>query len=473
MSRANRLPSLVELMADLEAGRMSSVEATELCLQRTEAWQPAINAFIRIEGDRALAAAKAADEARAAGGGGDTFPLLGAPLAHKDMFLRAGEKSSGGSAILGDIVGEDDATVIARLRNAGAIETGRLNMSEFAAGPTGHNAHYGHARNPWNPAHITGGSSSGSGAATAAGCVFAALGSDTGGSIRLPAIMCGLFGLKPTYGRVSRYGAMPRAWSLDTVGPLTRSAADAALIHSVIAGHDPKDPTTSRRPVGDWRRLIERPVKGLKIARARGEPFGPVDLETHAAHEAALKAFENLGAEIVEIDLPDTAPFYSAADAISKSEAAALHGRWMKDRPKDYSVHVYSRTEAGFAIPATVYLEAQAARANVLRAFCAQAFQEADALLLPSITTPVPSIAETDEGEPGAIQTMVAGVTRATRPFNYLGLPALATPLGLSSRGLPLSCQLIGRPFAERTLLSLGHALEGSGTFEFAVPEAP
>jgi aspartyl-tRNA(Asn)/glutamyl-tRNA(Gln) amidotransferase subunit A len=470
MSRPNRLQSLAELMADMEAGRISSVEATEDMLRRMEAWQPHINAFIRIDGDAAMDAARAADSARA---NGDTRPLLGAPLAHKDMFMRAGERSSGGSAILGDLEGEDTATVIERLNAAGAIETGRLNMSEFAAGPTGHNAHYGHARNPWNPDHITGGSSSGSGASVAAGVVYGALGSDTGGSIRLPAIMCGLFGLKPTYGAVSRYGAMPRAWSLDTVGPLTRSAVDAALIYAAIAGYDPKDPTTSRRAIPDWRRLIDQPLKGLKLAHVPGEPFGAVDAETHAAHMAALKTFESLGCEIIEATIPDCAPLYSAADAISKSEAAALHGRWMRERPDDYATHVYSRTEAGFAIPATVYLEAQAARGQVVRAFCAQAFAEADALLLPSITMPVPSIAETDEAQPGAILEMVAGITRATRPFNYLGLPGLATPLGLSSKGLPLSCQLIARPFQERTLLSLGHGYEQAADHIGAAPALP
>lgn len=470
MNRPNRLQSLTELMADLESGRMSSVEATEACLRATEAWQPKINAFVSVDGDAALAAAKAADDARKAG---DARPLLGAPLAHKDMFMRKGQTASGGSAILGDLVGKDDATVVARLKAAGAIETGRLNMSEFAAGPTGHNAHFGHARNPWNPDHITGGSSSGSGAATAAGCVYAALGSDTGGSIRLPAIMCGLFGLKPTYGRVSRYGAMPRAWSLDCVGPLARSAADAALILSAIAGHDPKDPSTTRRAVPDWRGLIDKPIKGMKLGRALGEPFGPVDPETVAAHEKALQTFADLGAEIVDVTLPDCAPYYSAADAISKSEAATLHGRWMRERPQDYALHVYSRTEAGFAIPATVYLEAMGARGNVLRAFCDDVFSEADAVLLPSILTPAPSIAETDEGEPGAIYEMVAGITRATRPFNYLGLPGLATPLGLSSKGLPLSCQLVARPFAERTLLSLGHAYERASDHIGAAPSLP
>jgi aspartyl-tRNA(Asn)/glutamyl-tRNA(Gln) amidotransferase subunit A len=470
MTRPNRLHSLTELMADLEAGRISSVEATEASLKATEDWQPKINAFIRVDGEKALEAAKAADAARV---NGDTRPLLGAPLANKDMFLRKGDRSSGGSAILGDIVGDDEATVITRLNAAGALETGRLNMSEFAAGPTGHNAHYGHARNPWNPEHITGGSSSGSGAATAAGCVYGALGSDTGGSIRLPAIMCGLFGLKPTYGRVSRYGAMPRAWSLDTVGPLTRSAADAALILAAIAGHDPKDPTTSRRPVPDWKGYIDWPIKGLRLAKARGEPFGPVDPETAAAHETALKVFEGLGAEIIEVDLPDCQPLYSAADAISKSEAATLHARWMRERPDNYAVHVYSRTEAGFAIPATVYLEAQAARANVLRTFCDQVLGAADAVLMPSIMTPVPSIKETDDSEPGAITSMVAGITRATRPFNYLGLPVLATPLGLSTKGLPLSCQLVARPFAERTLLSLGHAYEQATDHAGSAPPLP
>ena len=455
MNRPNRLQSLVDLMDDLNHGRISSLEATQGRLETTRSWQPTINAFVSIDEDQAIQSANNADAARLRGEQG---LLLGAPLAHKDMFMRQGGYSSGGSAILGELQGNDDATVIGRLNSAGAIEVGRLNMSEFAAGPTGHNAHFGHARNPWNSNHITGGSSSGSGAAVASGCVYAALGSDTGGSIRLPAIMCGLYGLKPTYGRVSRFGAMPRAWSLDCVGPLARSAADAALILSVIAGHDTKDPTTSQRQVSTWQHYISKPIKGLKLAKARGMPFGQIDPETSEAHDLALRGFASMGAEIIEVDLPDFADLYSAADAISKTEAAALHGKWMRERPDDFSVHVYSRTEAGFVVPAHVYLASQAARANVLRDFCSRAFTQADALLIPSITTPVPTIDETDEGNPGLIQTMVASITKATRPFNYLGLPGLALPLGLSSIGLPLSCQLIGRPFSERTLLSLGHA---------------
>jgi len=470
LNRPNRLQSLVDLMDDLNHGRISSLEATQGRLETIRSWQPVINAFVSTDEDQAIQSANAADETRFRG---EKSPLLDAPLAHKDMFMRKDGYSSGGSAILGELQGNDDATVISRLNSAGAIEVGRLNMSEFAAGPTGHNAHFGHARNPWNSDHITGGSSSGSGAAVASGCVYAALGSDTGGSIRLPAIMCGLYGLKPTYGRVSRFGAMPRAWSLDCVGPLARSAADAALILSVIAGHDTKDPTTSQRQVSTWQHYISRPIKGLKLAKARGLPFGKIDPETSEAHELALREFASMGAEIIEVDLPDFADLYSAADAISKTEAAALHGKWMRERPDDFSVHVYSRTEAGFVVPAHVYLASQAARANVLRDFCSRAFTQADALLIPSITTPVPTIDETDEGNPGAIQTMVASITKATRPFNYLGLPGLALPLGLSSVGLPLSCQLIGRPFSERTLLSLGHAYGEMRGEDGLAPPAP
>jgi aspartyl-tRNA(Asn)/glutamyl-tRNA(Gln) amidotransferase subunit A len=257
------------------------------------------------------------------------------------------------------------------------------------------------------------------------------------------------------------------------VGPLARSAADAALILSVIAGHDTKDPTTSQRQVSTWQHYISRPIKGLKLAKARGLPFGKIDPETSEAHELALREFASMGAEIIEVDLPDFADLYSAADAISKTEAAALHGKWMRERPDDFSVHVYSRTEAGFVVPAHVYLASQAARANVLRDFCSRAFTQADALLIPSITTPVPTIDETDEGNPGAIQTMVASITKATRPFNYLGLPGLALPLGLSSVGLPLSCQLIGRPFSERTLLSLGHAYGEMRGEDGLAPPAP
>ena len=246
------LLDLSEAAERVAAGAISSVALTEACLARAEAWQASRNCFIRIDGEAALEAARECD--RELKRGHRRGPLHGVPLAHKDMFYRAGKVSTGGSRILQDQVATTTATVLQRLDAAGAIEIGVLNMSEFAAGPTGHNIHFGHCRNAFNAAHIPGGSSSGSAVAVAARAVFGALGSDTGASIRLPAAYNGVVGLKPTYGRVSRHGAMPRSWSMDHVGPFGRTARDCALLLQVIAGHDPNDATSSAQPVPDYLR---------------------------------------------------------------------------------------------------------------------------------------------------------------------------------------------------------------------------
>ena len=465
------LPSLVEIARDIRERRISAAEAVEESLRRIEAWQPRVNAFVRIDAETARAQARSIDEALAAGN--DPGPLAGVPLAHKDMFTRAGGTVSGGSAILGELTGEETSTLLERLDAAGAVTMGGLNMAEFAAGPTGHNAHYGHARNPWNTAHITGGSSSGSGAAVASGQVYAALGSDTGGSIRLPAAICGLAGIKPTYGRVSRHGAMPRSWSLDTVGPLARSVEDCALVFSAIAGYDPRDPTSSRLPAASFGQLLGQPLRGLRLGVARGEPFGPLHPQIGAAHEASLAVFERLGARLVPFDMPEPGALFALADAVSKCEAAAMHGRWMRERRQDYSVHVYSRTEAGFMLPATRYIEALGLRGRVTRDFIRTAFAEVDVLHLPVLTQPVPTIAETDVDDPGAIPGMVGSLTRATRPFNYLGLPSLALPCGFSEGNLPVAMQLVGRPFSEPRLFSLGHAYQKETDWHLQHPSLP
>lgn len=465
------VPSLVDLARDIRERRISAAEAVEDSLARVAQWQPHVNAFVRIDDEAARHQARAVDEALACGR--PVGMLAGVPLAHKDMFTRAGSTVSGGSAILGELTGEETSTLLERLDAAGAVTVGGLNMAEFAAGPTGHNAHYGHARNPWNPAHITGGSSSGSGAAVASGQVYAALGSDTGGSVRLPAAICGLAGIKPTYGRVSRHGAMPRSWSLDTIGPLARSVEDCAMVFSVIAGYDPRDPTSSRLPTACFQQLLRQPLKGLRLGVARGEPFGPLHPQVAAAHEASLKVFETLGAKIVPFDMPTPAALSSLADAISKCEAAAMHGRWMRERADDYSVHVYSRTEAGMMLPATRYIEALGLRGRITKHFIESTFAEIDVLHLPVLTQPVPTIAETDVDDPGAIPGMVGSLTRGTRPFNYLGLPSLAMPCGFSDGDLPIAVQLVGRPFAEPRLFSLGHAYQRETDWHLRRPALP
>src|SRR3954470_7673755 len=266
---------LVDAASRVADGTLSSVALTEACLAQAAAWQPSRNCFIRIDGERAMQAARACDQEMQRGH--RRGPLHGVPLAHKDMFYRKGAASTGGSKILRDQIATTTATVLARLDASGATEIGVLNMSEFAAGPTGHNIHYGHCRNAFDAAHIAGGSSSGSAVAVAARIVFGALGSDTGASIRLPAAYNGVTGLKPTYGRVSRHGAMPRSWSMDHVGPIARTARDCALLLQVIAGHDPNDATSSAQPVPDYLSALGTDrLSGLAIGIAEhGVPLAP------------------------------------------------------------------------------------------------------------------------------------------------------------------------------------------------------
>jgi aspartyl-tRNA(Asn)/glutamyl-tRNA(Gln) amidotransferase subunit A len=460
--------SLTEIAAAIAAKQVSALEVTRACLARIEAWQPRINAFITLEAEPALEAAARADAALARG----TLlgPLHGVPLAHKDMFARAGTAASGGSRILGELVAGDTATVLERLASAGAISLGRLNMSEFAAGPTGHNAHWGDCRNPWNTAHIAGGSSSGSGAAVAARLVYGALGSDTGGSVRLPAGFCGVVGLKPTYGRVSRHGAMPRAWSLDAVGPLARTARDCALLTGIVAGYDPRDATSSRDPVPDYVAALADGASGLRLGAPPEAVTSGWSPAIVGALDTALAVFRDVGAPSRVVDLPDFTGLYALADAVSKSEAAAMHGRWLRERPQDYSVHVRSRTEAGLHIPAARYLEALAIRGKVAAGFVGTVFAEIDVLVLPVLAVPVPTIAETDVEASAEIPGVVAGITQLTRPFNYLGLPALALPVGFDPNGVPISLQLVARPFNEALLFRLAHAYQAATDWHRRLP---
>src|SRR3954447_17910763 len=320
------LLDLSEAAARVESGAVSSVALTEACLERAQAWQASRNCFICIDREAALEAARERD--RELKRGHRRGPLHGVPLAHKDMFYRKGKVSTGGSRILQDQVATTTATVLQRLDAAGAIEIGALNMSEFAAGPTGHNVHFGHCRNAFNAAHIPGGSSSGSAVAVAARAVFGALGSDTGASIRLPAAYNGVVGLKPTYGRVSRYGAMPRSWSMDHVGPFGRTARDCAMLLQVIAGHDLNDATSSAQPVPDYLSALGTDrLSGLTVGVAEhGVVLGP---EIGAALEESVRVLEKAGANMIPIALPDLSPLFRIGETIIKSEAAAMHRHWL------------------------------------------------------------------------------------------------------------------------------------------------
>jgi aspartyl-tRNA(Asn)/glutamyl-tRNA(Gln) amidotransferase subunit A len=351
--------------------------------------------------------------------------------------------------------------VLKRLDAAGAIQFGVLHMAEFAFGPTGHNHHDGPCRNPWNTAHVTGGSSSGAGASVAARAGFAALGSDTGGSVRLPAAICGITGLKVTYGRISRAGAMPLSFSMDTIGPLARSAADCAVLLGVLAGPDPADPTASGEAVPDYPARLAQPVKGLRVGVPTTYFTDDIDPGVGAALTESIKALESLGCAIVPVTLPaEMAAFDAAGTHVIAAEAAACHGNWLRTRPQGYSPQVRARLERGLALPATRYIDALRLRGPATAAFAQAVFTRVDVLHAPVLPVATPTIAETDVGGSPAMDRTLALMTRFTRPFNYLGVPSLAVPCGFLSSGLPVGMQLVGRPFDEATLLALGHAFQ-------------
>ncbi|HYG91273.1 MAG TPA: amidase [Azospirillum sp.] len=441
-------PTTLTLRDAAQAVRERTLRAealAEACLDRIARLNPVLNAFLAVEAEAVRAAARTADaQARA---GRLRGPLHGVPLAHKDMFYRAGRICTCGSLIRRDFRPERTATVLERLDAAGALTLGTLHMAEFAMGPTGHNAHYGRCRNPWSPDHITGGSSSGSGAAVAARLAFGALGSDTGGSVRLPAALCGVVGVKPTQGLVPLDGAMPLSESLDCIGPLARSARDAACLLSVIAGTD-------------CEAGIAEGVAGLRLGLPRRFYFDGLDPEVAAALDAARRILERGGAVFVDVDIPDHAAFADLANLVFTPEAATLHLPWLRERPQDYGPQVRARLLQGLMMPATAHLQAKQLRALHLQAMLDGPLALCDALFVPATRQRVPTAAATDVEAGPAMAEVVAGVAALTRPVSYLGLPAVVTPAGFDTAGLPMGLQLIGRPFAEATLLRIADAYE-------------
>lgn len=448
--------SLTEAADAIRRGKLSSLELTQAALERARELGPRLNCFALLDADEALKAAKKADRARKNARG----PLHGVPLAHKDLFYRKGKVVACGSKIRRDFVAQSTATVLERLAAAGAINLGALHMAEFAFSPTGYNEHYGHARNPWNVAHVPGGSSSGSGAAVAARIVFGSLGSDTGGSVRLPAAMCGLTGLKPTLTRVSRAGVMPLSHSLDCVGPLARSARDCARLMQVISGADSADPTAAARSVPRYEAALDGKIRGLRIAVPRSYYYDPVDPQVRSRLEESLEVLRRLGAKLVEVEAPDMALVNALMHVLMTVEAATVHRRWLQSRRHDYSEQVASRIEPGLLYPATRYCEALGLRAAVTQEFVDKTLGRADVLHLPAVPIPVPTIDATTRGEPGEITRVIGLIGHCTRGLNYLGLPAISVPAGFDDQGLPVGFQLVGRPFAEALLLRVADAYQ-------------
>jgi aspartyl-tRNA(Asn)/glutamyl-tRNA(Gln) amidotransferase subunit A len=467
MSADLALLSAAELARRIRAGKATSRDAVEACLARTSSWNEKLNVYIALDAEHARKTADIADAQ--AKRGRFTGALHGVPLAHKDMYYRQGRVATCGSNIRKDWVAPTTATALTRLDAAGALDLGTLNMAEFAFGPTGHNWCVGHARNAWNPDHITGGSSSGSATGVAARMFYGALGSDTGASIRVPAHFCGVVGIKPTWGRVSRAGAMPLSWSLDTVGPLVRTVEDAALILGIIAGPDPADPTAAAESVPDYVAGLARGAKGLRI----GVPtsfFTECDADTQRLLGDAEKVFASLGASIVKVDLPDMDRLNTFCSMVLSCEAVTIHREWLRTRPQDYSSQVRARLEAGLMIPAAYYLDAMRARGAMLEEFTTKVFGACDMMLAAVTDSAAPTLVESEAHGGPDLGLKLGRFTKFTRCINYLGLPGLTVPAGFAGSGLPIGFQLVGRAFDEGTLFAAGHAYQQATKWHERVP---
>lgn len=449
---------LVELADAIAKRELTATEATTWALQRLDSSGRALNAVFRIDHDDALQRAAALDAKQASGQ--PCGPLHGVPLAHKDLFGIAGRECHGGSLILRGHVARRTAWAVEQLDAAGQVNLGSLHMAEFALSPTGFNAHHGHGMNPWSPAHVCGGSSSGSGIAVAARLVFGSLGTDTGGSIRHPAAMCGVTGLKPTWRRVGTRGVLPLSPSLDCVGPLAQSARDCARLLKLIAVPDPDDPACSHVAVPDYESSLTGDLRGVRIGVPQDYFRDDLDAEVAAALEASLAVLRARGAALVAVRTPDMALVNALAQMVLSVEAAVLHRRWIEQRAEDYAEQVRLRIDPGFLYSAVSCQEALALRRPVSEAFLTEVMDGCDLIHVPAVPVPTPTIEATTAGSAQAALRSIARVTHATRGINYLGLPAISVPAGFASNGLPLAFQLVGRPFDEAGLLNVADAYQ-------------
>ena len=449
--------SISEASDLISSGQLSPVELCEAHLERIEQTDGALNSFITVMVDQARAEARAAEDAVRSGN--YRGPLHGIPVGLKDLYYTRGVRTGIGSKILADFVPDYDAAVTERFQEAGAVLMGKLQMHEFALGASSENPHDGDAHNPWDTSRITGGSSGGSGSSVAAGQCMAALGSDTGGSIRIPSSFCGIVGLKPTFGRVSRHGVYPLAFSLDTVGPMTRTALDAGLVLNAIAGHDPRDPSSANVPVEDFTAEIGQGIEGLRVGLPQEYFYDIIDPQVTQAVQTAAGVLDELGARVEEISIPALDHALAISSTILYVESAEVHHEHLRDRPDDIGDDVRQRFEVGSLTPAQDYIKAQRAR-RVFSARVAEAMETYDVLLAPTTTFGATPIGERETivaGEPYATRTLLA---RLTRPFNLTGQPGVSVPCGFNSAGMPMGMQFGARPWREATALRVAHAYE-------------
>jgi len=451
--------SLSEAAELLRQKKLSPVELTTACLKRIEQLNPQLNAFITVTPESAMAEAREAEKEIQHGDW--RGPLHGIPIALKDLFDTAGVKTTCASAVFADRVPSEDAAVVQRLKRAGAVLLGKQNMQEFAYGGTSVASHYGPVHNPWDLTRIARGSSGGSAVAVAAGMCFAALGSDTGGSVRQPAAFCGIVGLKPTYGRVSTRGVMPLSWSLDHVGPFARNVTDMALLLEAIAGYDALDPTCVDWPTEDYKSGLYANVSELQIGLARRLFFEGLDPEIEQAVNGALEVISRLAIEVSDIDLPD------APTTVIAPEAFAIHRQYLNTTPELYQSWTRERLTQAGRIGTVAYVEGRRELERVRRSVN-DVFSTVDLLVTP--TTPVApiTIAEAIDmpqpPSPGEVWL------RNTRPFNAYGLPTISLPCGFTRAGLPIGLQIAGPPFGERKLLAFAYAYEQATEWHKRVP---
>lgn len=451
--------SIHELAPKIKDGSVSPVQLTEIALERTASLNPDLNAFLDVWHDEAIAAATVAE--RNIENGQYLGPMHGIPIGLKDLVDVAGKVTTGGSKVLQNNVAAKDATVTDRLNRAGAITIGKTNLVEFAFGAAGVNPYTGDAHNPWDTDKITGGSSSGSGAAVAAGMVYGALGSDTGGSIRMPASLCGIAGIKPTYGRVPRTGVLDLCWSCDHVGPMTRRTADCAHMLNVIAGHDPLDIASSSRPVPDFAADLDKGVDGLRIGVPEHFFFDPdiVDSEVDSAVNTAIELLANNGAEIVSIPMDWVSQGRSINIIITLAEATAVHEKMLAEHADEYTPAVRSRIQSALAMPAVDYIRAQRAR-QAFSVKMAEATKDVDVIATPSVPVRTHTIAECTPATGEILAEKGAEIPLFTSIFDVTGEPSLSVPCGFDSSNMPIGLMITGHAFDETTILRVGHAYE-------------
>ena len=450
--------TLTSALDAIRAGEATTQDLAEACFHQIERLNPQLNAFITVLDVQSALEAQLPATVHPL-----TSALRGLPIAVKDLFDTAGVRTTIGSKFFFDRVPQTDAFVVEKIKQAGAILVGKTNTHEIALGVTGNNPHYGTARNPWDVARIPGGSSSGSAIAVATGMALGALGTDTGGSIRIPASLCGVVGFKPTYGRVSLQGVFPLSWNLDHVGPLTKCVRDAALIMQVISAYDPLDPASVKMLSGDYLGHLVDEMEGRKIALGVGEFIDGAEPEVLAAVCEAAKIFETMGCKIQEVNMDWLREAAQANKTMTQSDGAAIHRDRLREHPEMFGEDIRRRLEDGAKTTSTEYILARRTQAEVRKRF-EQFFESHDLLLTPATAIAAPTV----EGHDAVEQA--GRLTRFTAPFNLSGLPAISVPCGFTQTGLPIGLQIVSRAWADSKVLNAGYAYERATEWHLRIP---